>query len=258
MRRGLHVAAATALAALSLVTAARAGELIVNGGFETGDYTGWTAAVERGSEGALTVVANNGGSAPLSGFAGDTYALNANGGNSFSISDQFGGGSYALVQAFTLTSAATVNISFQQFLNTEALEGIDGGRDAFVPDTRGGYVPNENAEVDILTGSADPFTNASADIVSVLYGPGVQLTNFLIDPTPNPWITYVSTLNLAAGTYQIRFAETDNQGPFQQGVDNVSITTAGGVPEPASWALMIVGLGAAGGALRRRSKVITT
>ena len=47
----------------------------------------------------------------------------------------------------------------------------------------------------------------------------------------------------------------DNEVMF----DNlVAATTGGGVPEPATWALMILGFGAVGGALRRRQSVKTT
>jgi hypothetical protein len=45
------------------------------------------------------------------------------------------------------------------------------------------------------------------------------------------------------------------QGTFTLTGD--AIATAGAVPEPASWAMMILGMGAVGGALRRRSKVST-
>ncbi len=41
----------------------------------------------------------------------------------------------------------------------------------------------------------------------------------------------------------------DNVGPV---VDNVSLSITGGVPEPATWAMMILGFGFAGAALRRR------
>ncbi|MBM6577730.1 PEPxxWA-CTERM sorting domain-containing protein [Microvirga sp. SRT01] len=43
-------------------------------------------------------------------------------------------------------------------------------------------------------------------------------------------------------------------------IDNIvyDLAAGGGVPEPASWALMIAGIGAAGGALRRRRAVSTT
>jgi len=54
-----------------------------------------------------------------------------------------------------------------------------------------------------------------------------------------PWITYSGSLSMAPGTYQIRFAETDNVLFFQQGVDNASINL-GAVPEPSTWAMMIL------------------
>jgi hypothetical protein len=50
---------------------------------------------------------------------------------------------------------------------------------------------------------------------------------------------------------QIETAFTLQAGP---GLDNVSLTAAGGVPEPASWALMVGGFGLVGGALRQRRR----
>jgi hypothetical protein len=37
-------------------------------------------------------------------------------------------------------------------------------------------------------------------------------------------------------------------------LDGVSVTPTGGVPEPAAWAMMRLGLGGLGGALRMRRK----
>ena len=73
-------------------------------------------------------------------------------------------------------------------------------------------------------------------------------------PVVSPYIAYSFDIStLAAGTYQLRFAQVDNQGFFNQGVDNVSIeAVAGAVPEPASWAMMIVGFGIVGALARRR------
>lgn len=56
--------------------------------------------------------------------------------------------------------------------------------------------------------------------------------------------------------------DTILNGAALQGSGNVSIsdvvtTAPGGVPEPQSWALMIVGVGLAGAALRRRAAVST-
>ena len=229
-----------AAAALGTAASASAGELLTNGGFETGDYTGWTANVQSGSSGSLNVVANNGGTSPVSGFA---YQLNATGGEFFSITDQGGPGSYSLTQSFTLATAQSVKISFQMFANNQAGVTFTNGRDYATQ-------PNQNAVVDLLVGGADPFSEALGDVVSVLYGPGSDSFS-----NPNPWSSYSSTLSLAAGTYTLRFAETDNQSFFQHGVDNVSVLTT--VPEPASWALMIGGFAMVGAASRRARRAVT-
>jgi hypothetical protein len=219
--------AAFSTAAIGLAMPAFANNLILNGGFETGDFTDWTANVQTGSSGNLFVVPNDGGTTSDSGLP---YALNPAGGIFFALTDQTGAGSYSLTQSFTLSSAATVHVSFDFFANNWDGGPFNNGRDF-------NTVPNQNAEVDILTGAANPFTNSSSDIVATLWGPGGKPVN-----SPSPWATYTDTLSLAAGTYQIRFAETDNQNFFNMGVDNVSVSTA--IPEPSTWAMM--GLGFAG------------
>jgi len=234
--------AVSAAAALAVVTApAYAGNLLTNGNFETGDFTGWSTNVQSGSGGNLSIAPNNGGNSPISGFP---YALNPGGGNFFAITDQGGPGSYSLTQSFTLTSAATVDVSFDFFANDQA-----GVIDSTPPNRDFTVSPNQNAEVDILTGGADAFTTTPSDIVATLYGPGADC----LSCNPNPWVTYFQPLSLAAGTYQIRFAETDNQLFFQMGVDNVSVSTT--VPEPATWAMMMVGFAGLGYAgLRHKQK----
>lgn len=217
-----------------VATGANAANLIVNGDFETGDYTGWSANVQANSGGGLDVVANNGGNAPRSNLS---YAQNTNGGRFFSISDQNGGGSYSLTQSFTLAASTTVTISFDHFANNYAGVTIADGRDF----TTG---PNQNAVVDLLIGGADPFSNLASDVVAVLYGPGSDSFN-----NPNPWTSYSSTLTLAAGSYTLRFAETDNQFFFNQGVDNVSVMSL--VPEPGTWAMLLAGFALVGTAVRR-------
>ena len=61
---------------------------------------------------------------------------------------------------------------------------------------------------------------------------------------PNPWTHYsfdVSSLVAAGGTYQVRFAMTDNQYFFNMGVDNVSVMAS---PEPGTLLLLAPALGA--------------
>jgi hypothetical protein len=65
------------------------------------------------------------------------------------------------------------------------------------------------------------------------------------------WNTYSTTITANATTETLSFLATGNLPvpPFAL-VSNVSLT--GGVPEPATWALMIVGVGLVGSASRRR------
>lgn len=215
--------------------ASASANLIVNGDFETGTHAGWTTNVQAGSNGNLFVAPNNGGNAPLSNLP---YQLNAAGGEFFSITDQNGGGAYSLTQSFTLAASTTVTISFDHFANNQSGTNINNGR-------KYDEGANQNATVDLLMGGADPFTTAAGDILAVFFGPGSDN----LAGNPNPWTSYSFNVQLAAGTYTLRFAEADNQFFFQQGVDNVSVVDA--VPEPATWALMIIGFGLAGAAIRR-------
>jgi hypothetical protein len=69
-------------------------------------------------------------------------------------------------------------------------------------------------------------------------------------------------LNLVAGLNTLTFAYSSLPGPthagFQGGGDEAwglsNITVTGGVPEPASWALMLVGFGGMGAMFRARRK----
>jgi len=72
----------------------------------------------------------------------------------------------------------------------------------------------------------------------------------------DPWTRYrITAVAAEAGSFSgfIGTTSADNLGVL---VDNFSLSrfapTGGGVPEPASWALMIAGFGLAGASLRRR------
>jgi hypothetical protein len=84
----------------------------------------------------------------------------------------------------------------------------------------------------------------------------VDLANFTVDAsTPGLWMHFAGVANIAAaGNYDTSF--TYNSGPAPAGdfvVDRAYIVAGdqtGGVPEPGTWALMILGFGGAGASLR--------
>lgn len=70
---------------------------------------------------------------------------------------------------------------------------------------------------------------------------------------PNPWVgTRPDPAAPLDGRAEMALQDGGNARYI--GIDNLSRagSTSGGVPEPAAWALMIVGFGGVGGLLRRR------
>lgn len=77
-----------------------------------------------------------------------------------------------------------------------------------------------------------------------------QITDYLYSPTTTAFIhgsfDYTGT---GVGSARLVVSGVGNSGQFGGAFDNVSISA---VPEPAAWAMMLVGLGMVGGGLRRR------
>jgi hypothetical protein len=211
-------------------------ELITNGDFETGTLAGWTVA-DAGS--GTFFIDTPGTTTPLSSFA--TLA-GAGTGAFYAVTDQPGAGVHALIQSFTVTPGSTVMLSFDMFVNDQS------GAGPIVNPAGLTYLsgPNQYARVDILTAAAGAFDTGATVLANFYLGVDTP-------PNPNPFTSYafdITALVGGGGTFQLRFAEVDNQFFFNQGVDNVSITQEGAVPEPAT--LLLLGSGLVAAAARRR------
>jgi len=228
MKRLVH---GLALLLCSSVFLANASQLIVNGGFETGNLSGWTVATQPGSIAGSNFFAVSGTTTPQSGLSTAGPAS----GSFYAVSDGSGPEAHALIQSFTIPGpASSVVLSFSLFVNSLGgsivnpigLDFTDGA--------------NQHARVDILKAGASAFDT----------GAGV-LKNFYLgtDAGPNPNAYTNDTFNITSlvgggGTFQLRFAEVDNVNFLNMGVDNVSInfTPASGIPEPSSLASSALGI----------------
>ena len=185
-----------AAAVLSLSIAAggaQAAELILNGSFETGDFTDWHLT------GNSLFVGVTGTYAGVSPEQGSYQAFFGNVGSNNAIS-----------QSFADVSGDTYSVSV--WMASQGGVGSD-------------------------------------------FGLVLDYTHDELDLTPAPVQGYTDYTFTFVGTGHDTLSILDRNDPSYNLVDNVSVTGASPVPlipEPASWALMIGGLGLTGAALRRR------
>jgi len=226
--------------ACALSLPAHAG-LIANGGFEAG-FSSWTRANQLGSEGTFAL--QTGTLSPVNGFAVPAPP----GGITAAMTDAGGPGSHVLYQDFVVPNSivGAYLVNFALFINNN-----NGAGAFFTPASLDFATPalNQQARVDIIKTTANPFSVAAADILQNLYqtAPG----NPLISGYNNSLVDVTALLLANQGqTLRLRFAEVDNVAPFNLGVDNVDINQA--VPEPSTW-IMTLGALLGVGLLRRRS-----
>jgi len=238
-----HILAAATFAAL--LAAAPAGAQVVY----TNDFDGGTTT----GPGVGVIITNGGGTGTATGGA-----WNANGWkNNFLIN--------ASVNPITTTEFAFSGLGAHTSIS---LAGVVGMLDSW--DSTNGSPAPDLLEVLVNGSVVATFTaaNASGSITDAqggtIIGQNVQADSHmfyndtLVDFTGSSWATFAHT----GSTLTIGFRAAGNgwQGGDDEswGLDNFRVTavnaTTGGVPEPTTWAMMLVGFGAVGGALRSRRK----
>ena len=226
--KSLSVALCALTASFALCATGAGAAAIVNGGFEAdaasvpagsyyfGAITGWNAP------GYLISAGYYGATPP----EGRIFALVGNGIDT---------GGYHLSQTITgLTSGSRYTVNFSL-----------AGEDWVIP----GAV--EQVDVWMSTGSASASQLYSAPISS-------NTTPYSSGPLWDHWGAFSYSFVASAASATIDFRQTAaTRGSGDTGLDKLSIFAAsGGVPEPASWALMLGGFGALGATLRRRRAMV--
>jgi hypothetical protein len=243
-KRGIDPRSAAIFLVLILIgPVARAGPLIGNGGFESG-FAGWTRVDQDGGDG--TFLLQSGLASPTNAFPVEAPPEGTNA----AMTDAGGPGSHVLYQDFVVPiNLASASISFSVYVNNQAT-------DFFNPDTLDfSSVENQQARVDLMLASADPFSVDPADVLLNLFQtrPGDPLVSGYATISADITALLISR---AGETLRLRFAHVDNQLFLNFGVDDVRLPAV--VPEPSTLlGALLGGVLTLGIVSRRRTRVGT-
>jgi len=211
--------AAGAAAAIAFSAPAISAELVTNGSFETGNLSGWTYANVGGGTAPVVIAYNQAGNYPVGAFGE-------------AIPTDVGGGNYAVY-----FSSDTANPdSLSQMVNVVAGQTYDLSFDYYVP--QNGYNNPYDASLSFL------IDGVQAGSTLTTGSPGGNTP-------PKTWEHFATTYTAAttgAVDLSLQFHGLGSTAA-DFAVDKVSMTA---VPEPATWAMMILGLGVIGVSARRR------
>jgi hypothetical protein len=204
-------------------------QLITNGGFETGDLTGWTSDIEAGSAGNFYVM--SGTTTPRT----TSTVLPPPQGTFAAVTDNDENGSYIIYQDITVPITGPTQFSAVVYIECE--------RD-YVSNTDLSYSPppNQQVRIDIID-PASPIREIGA---------GVLLNVFETTPATPLSLGYTAVnadlTTFAGQTVRIRIAGVSaNGGILNAAVDDVSVTTTAlnrvanvsRVPTMTHWGMII-------------------
>lgn len=222
------LALTAAACAVAIASPAFAANLVTNGSFETGDFSGWTVVGgSGGTDTAPVVIPYNSGA----GYPGGAFGEAIPASNVASASPDAAGNYTAYFSSDTANPH-----SLTQFVNLIAGQTYNIGFDYYAP----------------LNGIQNPNDASLAFLVN-----GVQVGSSLTagsgsGTAAQTWFNFNTQFTAAANGPQSYSFEFRGLGVTAAdfAIDRVYAVAA--VPEPATWAMLILGFGLIGGAMRRR------
>lgn len=243
--RTFHIFSFVLLFAITLLmmsTGVRAQlELVENGSFETGDFTGWTVVQDPSSHGDWFVY--SGTQTPI----GLQTILPPPDGTFAAVTDQGGPSSQVLFQDIEVTSGAGVSCSVIVYYQNLTGVFVNGPDLSFLSGA------NEQARIDIMDPSADDF-DVGAGVLENLF------QTFPGDPALLGYTKIDFDLTQYAGTtVRFRAAEVDNAGVFNFSIDDVTCNAliSENIPTLGEWGMIAMAgaLGLAGLIFARRRRM---
>lgn len=254
---------AACVIALATAGAANAANLVTNGSFETnggngqvGDNTtlsNWT--IVPSSSGSYVYVFNtqsgtSGTSADHVGSVSGQYGnLNLWG------PDEMSGSANGLTTSPDGGAFIGADPAFQNGTIEQTLTGLTAGAQYVVSFDYAGaeqYGHDGNTSEGWIVGFGTDPTQTTPILDNSSHGfTGWQTESFTFTATGTTDVLSFLATGILSGNGQ--YVDTQADPPFAL-LDGVSVTPMGGVPEPAAWAMMLLGLGGLGGALRMRRK----
>jgi hypothetical protein len=196
--------------------------------------------------------------------AASTGAWNANGwaGNYFLNASSGNPATMSVLTISNLPTHTTMSISFLLgFL--ESWDSRDGS--CCAPDNLALFIDGQ--EVALMTannalGSVEDYDGGTElfDGPNINFRQHFNTVDTLVDMSTAPALTFAHSASTLTFGIQARGGGWQGGGDEAWGIDKLHVTFngqfgAGAIPEPATWAMMIVGFGLVGGAMRRRTRL---
>lgn len=210
--------AAGAALAIALSAPAMSAELVTNGSFETGNLSGWTYTNSGGGTAPVVIKYNQAGNYPVGAF-GEAIPTDVGGGNYTVYFSSDTANPDSLSQLVNVVAGQTYNLSFDYYA---PLNGINNPNDATLKFMIGGNQAGSMLQAGSPSGTpAQTWEHFATSYTAASTGP----------------------VNLALQFHGLGSTAADFA------VDKISMTA---VPEPTTWAMMLLGLGVVGASARRR------